>query len=270
MLIAAFTMTALAVCLAVPFMANAQGGFGPTVFTAQDPGPAVAALVGVVVVACLVMLSARSFLGPIRAMGAVGAGLGWGALQLDTMRLTLLEGSPSPGVVDGIAWTAIVLMLSWMLFALKGGEPTVEPDEDGLRPDPMSSQEAVRAAAIGAVAGLLAAWLIARSDLRQQTVIAAVVGGFVCGLVGRLAAPHCQPVLLPPAIVLGGTLAAWLAWFTVPSGLSSAMAAGAIPNLLFPLPMDWAVGGLLGVPMGFAAAHGFLHHDDDAAESARA
>jgi hypothetical protein len=269
-LIAAFALTAASAGMAVPFMANAQGGFGPTVFTAQDPGPAVAALGAVLVVACLVMLSARAFLGPIRAMGAVGAGLGWGALRLDTMRLTVLEASPSPAVVDGIAWTVIVLMLSWLMFGRQGGELTVQPDQEGLHPDPMSSPEALRAAAIGAVAGLVAAWLIARSDLRQQTVIAAVVGGIVCGLVGRLAAPHCQPVLLPPAVVLGGTLAGWLAWFTVPSGLSGALAGGTLPNLLFPLPMDWAVGGLIGVPVGFAMAHGFLRHDDDDGESARA
>ena len=91
---------------------------------------------------------------------------------------------------------------------------------------------------------------------------AAVAGGFACGLAGRLAAPHCQPVLLPPALVLGGTLAGWAAWFAVPADLQGAIAAGGIPNLLLPLPIDWAAGALFGVPMGFAAAHGFLHHED--------
>ena len=57
-------------------------------------------------------------------------------------------------------------------------------------------------------------------------------------------------------------ITAWTAvwWITaaIPIG-----AASLLPAVLLPLPIDWAAGGLLGVPLGFAAAHGFLHHDDD-------
>jgi hypothetical protein len=274
-LIAAFALSVAAIEAALPWMTNALGGFGPTVFTAQDPGPAVVALAAAVAVLIIVSLGAASILGPLRAMGAVGAGLAWGALELDAMRDVLAQGSPGPAAIAGILWSVLVLGVSWLLLAPRKGSVgpwrgpglDIAPNEDGLHPDALSSHEAVRAAAIGAVAGLLAAWLVTRSDLRLQTAVATVVGGIACGFAGRLSAPHVHPVLLPPALILGGTLGAWMCWFQVPADLPGAIAAGAMPSLLLPLPIDWAAGALCGVPMGFAMAHGFLHHDDDSTEA---
>ena len=274
-LIAAFALSAATIQAALPWLTNALGGYGPTLFAAQDSGLAAAAWSAALGVLVVLMLGASSLLGPLRAMGAVGAGLAWGALDLDTMRNVLAEGSPGPSALAGILWSVVVLFMAWLLFARggpagRGGVTTVAPNADGEYPDPMSSHEAVRAAAIGAVAGLLAAWLVTRSDLRLQTAVATVVGGIACGFAGRLSAPHVQPVLLPGALVLGGTLAAWMSWFQVPADLPGAIAAGALPSLLLPLPIDWAAGALCGVPMGFAMAHGFLHHDEDTSEASSA
>ena len=263
----AFVCVAVSVHLSRPLWINADGGFGPTVLGAQVPGAALAAVAIVVVVLVVCVVAGSTLVGPLRAMGAAGAGLGWGALGLDSMRSTLLAGAPGPAAVDGIVWTLIVLGLSWAIFGRGEGEPTVRADEHDERPDPLSSTEAVRAAAIGAIAAMLAAWLITQSDLRQQTVMAAVLGGFACGMAGRLAAPHVQPVLLPPAVILAGTLSGWLAWFVIPADLTVAVAEDGIPALLLPAPIDWAAGAIFGVPMGFAAAHGF-HHEDGAASAA--
>jgi hypothetical protein len=244
-------------------MSNADGGLGPTVLNAQYVGPAVVAIGAVVVLMFIISMTSARQLGPLAAMAAIGAGLGWGALGLDGMRNVLIEGSAGPAAVDGIVWTGVVLVLSWVLFVRFGSVPSVEPDVEGEHPDPMVSPEAIRAALIGMVAGLLAAWLIARTDFRQQTAVAAAVGGLACGFAGRLSAPHVQPALLPPAMVLAGTLGAWVASFFVPNDIEAAFAAGNVPAVLLPLPIDWAAGALLGVPLGFAAAHGFLHHDDE-------
>lgn len=262
-IIAVAALAATAARWALPWMSNVDGGFGPTVLSAQHPGSAVVALLGVVVVIFFLAIGAAGRIGPLSAMGAVGAGLGWGALGLDGMRTVLVSQGGGVVAVDGIIWTGLLLVLSWLLFARHGGVRSVEPDSLGQHPDPLVSGEAIRAAVIGMLTGVLAAWLITRTDLRQQTAVAAALGGMACGFAGRLAAPHVQPVLLPPALVLVGTLAGWVSWMVAPEDIEVALAAGNVPVLLLPLPIDWAAGGLLGVPLGFAAAHGFLHHDDE-------
>ena len=262
-IIAIAAVTAAVARSALPFWANAEGGFGPTLINAQQVGPAVAAVGVVLVIMFLLSFSAAAFIGPMAAMAAVGAGLGWGALGLDGMRGVLITGDTGAAYGEGCLWAILVLLLSWVLIVHRGGVKTVEPDPSGACPDPMVSVEAIRAAVIGIVAGLLAAWLVTRTDIRQQTAVAAAVGGLACGFAGRLASPHVQPVLLPPALVLGGTLAAWIAFIFVPDDVEGALEVGNVPALLLPLPIDWAAGALLGVPLGFAAAHGFLHHDDE-------
>ncbi len=262
-IIAIAALTAAVVRSALPFWANADGGFGPTLINAQQLWPALVAVGAVLLVMFLLAYGAAAFIGPMAAMPAVGAGLGWGALELDGMRSVLLTGDIAASYGEGCIWAMFVLVLSWVLIVRRGGVKTVEPDSTGSHPDPMVSAEAIRAAVFGIVAGLLGAWLITRTDFRQQTAVAATVGGVACGFAGRLAAPHVQPVLLAPALVLGGTLAAWVAFIFVPNDVEAALAAGKVPALLLPLPIDWAAGALLGVPLGFAMAHGFLHHDDE-------
>ncbi|MCH2135886.1 MAG: hypothetical protein MK101_04810 [Phycisphaerales bacterium] len=259
-IIAAGALVAAIARVAIGFFATAQGGLGPTLLDAAHPLPAAVAVAALILVMCTVAIGAARIVSPLLAMGAIGAGLGWGALGLEPMRQVLIEGSIGPTAVDGVLWTIVVLALSWVLLR---SLDRVEPPAGGTHPDPLASSDALRAALVGAIAGLLAVSLIAQSDLRQQTAVAAVVGGLACGFAGRLASPHVRPVLVPPALVLAGTLAAWIGSMMMDPQVEAAVVSGDVPRVLLLLPIDWVAGALLGVPMGFAAAQGFLKHDDD-------
>ena len=117
----------------------------------------------------------------------------------------------------------------------------------------------------GAACGILVlpgVWLIARSPLQGQTLIAVVLGAMAAGLVGRLVSPHVQPVLLfatPCFFGAAGTLIAARAILGPPS---DAYVNGTLPTLILPMPIDYAAGSLMGVSMGLGWAKGFLHHEE--------
>ena len=88
-----------------------------------------------------------------------------------------------------------------------------------------------------------------------------VVGSVVAGLVGRMMLPHAQPLLLCVSPCFFGMLAQIAGVVMLRQPLDQAYVQGTIPHFLFPLPMDYAAGSLMGVAIGLGWAKSFLHEE---------
>ena len=116
---------------------------------------------------------------------------------------------------------------------------------------------------LSGLAALPVVWLFAQSHIRGQAVASVIVGSVAVGMIGRMLAPHAQPLLLVVAPVLVGALSQWALSFMIPSGeLATMYMERSLPHLLIPVPIDWAAGALIGVPWGIYFGNAFLQHDD--------
>ena len=101
-------------------------------------------------------------------------------------------------------------------------------------------------------------WALLANWSNGQVLGAVFAGAMVGGVVGRLALPRTQPVLLfVSPILVGGIVQIVLA-----SGFSGTMAdalvAGTAPRLLWVMPLDWVGGALGGSAFGLGVARMFF------------
>ena len=277
------------------FLLSSTGTFGPTILQAQSPGPAIVALLIALatctVIACLVSrilcnkkfllvdafvrlpTSAQDVLRPHESLAnsrvtgtsllIIGIGLGWTCLQLESIQTVVLDGSMGLLALEGLLWAIALLIMTCIVLRFGGNFVTAMQNDDGTTDDWATSNAAIKMAACGACV-LPVVWLIAQSPLKGQVVIATTVGAVAAGLVGRLVAPTVQPVLLFPAVCVFGALGQWVVGMTLPDDPSALVAAGQLPNLVLPLPIDYAAGAMIGIPIGISWGNGFIEKQDAA------
>ena len=246
-----------------PWLLSARGGFGPTLLQAAHPAIAVVAMALALLVVFIISASAGRLLrSPSQGLVVFGIGLGWLAWRLEGMESVAFSGSMPTVAIEGLIWTAIVLFGACGIYAYAGPLAGVQPREGESSYDNWATS---RAAGIFLASGLCAlpiVWLIAQSPARGQVVAAATIGAIATGIVGRLMAPHAQPILLMIAPVLAGTLVQWAMTFWLPlDQIGTMFMQGDFPHVLLPAPIDWAAGSLMGVPWGIYFGNMFLQHD---------
>ncbi|MDP7029714.1 MAG: hypothetical protein QF733_05780 [Phycisphaerales bacterium] len=262
LLIAGFVLVTLAYRVAGAMLLAPDGSLGPTMLQAVSPAAAAIGMLAATAVAGFIAVGVARMESALSGLAVMGAGMCWWATSLSGIRGTLLEGSAALIAADGMVWTLVVLVLTWLVLTRGQPVPNVHPERVGESPDPLRSVDALRMLACGLVA-LPVVWLIAVNDLRGQAVMAAVLGGMAAGIVGRMAAPHVQPMILPAGVVLAGTAALWVTGTMLPEDVAVAWARGDVPNLARLTPIDWAAGALLGTPLGFGWGGGFLKHEGE-------
>jgi len=297
-----WTVIAIALCCSIvmfllikPFLLSSTGTFGPTILQAQSPGPAIVAIliamaVGTLI-ACLVsrlltskhvmlvdvfvrlpastkdMFDPRESRASTRSTGTsmliIGIGIGWTCLQLESVQTVVLDGSMGLLALEGLLWAIVLLLMAAIVLRFGGDFVTPMKNDDGTIDDWAMGNAAIKMAASGACV-LPVVWLIAQSPMKGQVVIATTLGAVAAGLVGRLVAPTVQPVLLFPAVCVFGALGQWVAGMGLPQDPSALVAAGQLPNIVLPLPIDYAAGALMGIPIGTSWANGFLEKQEAA------
>ncbi len=252
---AAFICTA-----AVPFLAASMGTIGPTALQAQSPAAAMTAMVVVFGVAAVMAGFVGKYVNAAVGLFVLGAGL-W-ALRLRSataVDMVFAEGSVTLVAVETALWGLMVLGATWAVFRIGGPLADISPVDPGVTL-PWWKKHGLHGVACGALV-VPVVWLVARSPLQGQTLMAAVSGGMAVGLVGRLVAPHVQPLLLFASPCFFGAAATLIAGMFVTGSLADAYVANDLPVLLLPMPIDYAAGSLMGVSMGLGWAKGFLHHE---------
>ncbi|MCH2139380.1 MAG: hypothetical protein MK074_10075, partial [Phycisphaerales bacterium] len=207
--------------------------------------------------------------GTSASMLLLGLGLGWTALQLEPVQTVILNGSMGLLAAEGVAWALVLLVMAFIVCRFGGVFITPMQNDDGTEDDWAMSPAALKMAASG-VCVLPVVWLIAQTPMKGQVIVAAIIGATAAGLVGRLLAPTVQPILLFASVCVFGALGQWVAGLWLPTDPSAIVAAGHLPNIVLPLPIDYAAGSLMGVPIGIAWANGFLEKDDTTHQAAAA
>jgi hypothetical protein len=221
---------------------------------AANPIVAAVAVLAAMLVGSIIAVSLARLVTPMTGLAVLGAGMGWAAMDLGTIRPVIASGDAALLAVDGMVWTIAVLLVSWMTLCTSHPMRHIEvyqPPEGPI--DPLRSPEALRVLALGLVA-IPIVWLIAASEFRAQTILATTLGAYGSAMLVRFVAPGVTPVLLPVGVVLAGTLAGWISGvFELPEAVASIWAKGQVPRLILPLPIDWAAGALLGTAVGYGA-----------------
>lgn len=255
-----------AICsMSLPFLVAPRGTIGPTMLQAESPIAALLATLICLALAVGVGVAAGRLVNTAVGLFVVGAGLWVVRLRSGTAAdLAFANGSLGLVVVETLLWGVLVLGATFAVFHFAGPLADIEPDDEpgggpwasGLR---------------GAAAGILiipAVWVVARSELRVQTLMAVVTGGLAAGLAGRLLSPHAQPRLLFAMPCFFGAVGQILGMMMLREPLADAFVDGSLPTLLRPMPIDYAAGSLTGVAMGLGWAKSFLQQEEPAREPA--
>ncbi|MCA9285998.1 MAG: hypothetical protein KDA22_12315 [Phycisphaerales bacterium] len=198
------------------------------------------------------------------AVGMFVAGAGVAALAMRTGTIMdVVFGATALNRIgaETILWGAVTIVMAMVVFRIAGPLQDMRPEDPRGTIGPWHgafTRPAWAGLVTGAIA-ILACWFMLRTDMKGQAIAGAVLGGMLCGLLGRLWHPHVQPVLLfgAPSLALG--IAQFVATGAVKGPADSSFVTGQLPRLLGAMPLDIAGGGAMGVAMGLGWAKSFLH-----------
>lgn len=250
-------LAAGAFALGVPAWTSLRGVPGPTLLDAERPALAAAVAVVALVASAAVGIAVARVVNAVVGTFVVGCGLAMLAMRSGAVADFALGGSsPAAAAVESAVWAILVAAASWALYRFGGrlpDFPLTHEDEIDLPAGP-----AARRGWFGALAALPVAWMAAATDTKGQAIGAAILGGMAAGAVGRVLAPRTQPVYLAAATMAAFALAhVYLAFSAGSTDLAAAFVDGSLPRLFRIMPIDAAVGALVGTSMGFGAARGF-------------
>ncbi len=252
---------------AIPFTIDQRGTFGPTAFQAQSEVEALLAIAICFAIATGIAGVVGRLVNAAVGLFVLGAGLWVVRMRLGTIEdLAFAEGSLGLVALETALWGVLVAGATIAILKIAGPLADIDTKDDGSSSPPERSRWGLRGAAAGFLV-LPAVWLIARSELQGQTLMAVVLGSMVVGLVGRLLSPYAQPRLLFASPCLFGAIGHVLGLLFVVDPLSEAFVTQSIPAVSLPMPLDYAAGSLMGVAMGLGWARSFLHDEDEAAEA---
>ena len=247
------------------------------------------ATIAVFALCAAVVLPGAALAGPRRGMLLACYCLAWASWttgSVDEIIRSLRGESPVQTLVlEAIFVGALMLLL--LLAMLRVGR-VQERGPDGL--DFAAGKKAVAQnlrglVSVGGLAGLVAAvalgglvaWIFAIEPLKGQAIFAALLGGIAAGAGAHMVSvtvadeDHPAPTITPfLAVALLGLIGPIAMQAMANGDLRGAAFAGKLFPLGHILPLDWAAGGMLGVPIGVTWARSMIedHKDDAGAGSA--
>lgn len=256
------------------FVSDGQGGHACSLLVGDMPlAGAVIGFVVVAIAAVVGVIASRLFsLGT--GLAVAGMVFGWTSWHLGTVesiiRATGGEVELWRLAVEGLALTLAAAGIAHVATLAAAASQPAATSKPGTRLEALLVKTADRpalgvtaaAVVIGAAAAFAAASLVCLSGLKGQSLMGAVVGGIACGMAACYVAGAAKVTLHPAAPVLGMVLAAVAA-----PVMASIMHGGDLLAVLYadrllaaarPLPVDWAAGALLGVPVGMGWAGAVL------------
>jgi hypothetical protein len=224
-----------------------------------------------------------------RGLCMVGFGLMWTTSVTANAR-QLLGDADAASALNGLILEAVLLI---PLIALTGliieAVSPVSAEEQGLHHGPSLPPpglagiregfvpgQFIASLAAAVVAAGVVGWIVAINTTKGQAIFAAFLGGIAAGFAASAAArsQHKTPSLLPPVLALPvvALLTVLYLKFTASQTIipqTRAVASESI-NQLFALgrilPLDWAAGGLFGVPIGASWAASMVEKPKDSGE----
>jgi len=245
-----------------PLHMSPRGVPGPTLWAAQSTIAALLALIIALLAASAIGAAVSRASNSAVGMFALGGSLYGLAWRMGTAGDMIHLTGYWPVAFEMLLWAALALGGAWLVFTIGGTLPDVEPLEPGHPPHPLLSRDAWKMFACGAIA-IPVVWLMAQHPGKGQALGAAIVAGTAAGLVGRLIAPHVQPVLIFAAPVFFGGIGYGIVAVIAGSDALGRLHAGTLPGPGLLVPADWLVGSCMGVAMGLGWAKSFLKTEEE-------
>jgi hypothetical protein len=232
------------------WLGSTRGGFGPTILQAASPLSAATAILIVITVATLLGILQAKLSSAASGMFVVGFALF--GLTMRTQGVTdfiFSEGSSTTLMIEALALSVVLLLSSIVMFKFGGPLKDVPHNQNESWDSPFSPRS-IAMTLLVSLAMLPMIWLIAVLPSKGQVIGAAVVGGIVVACLARKCIPHLQPIFLfatPTAIAAIG-------YFVANSmGISDiAFTQNTISPLIFPMPLEYAGGSLMGIAIGLS------------------
>ena len=260
-LFGALLLTPFIVMPAIAWRLSDWGGPSPLTHGAQSPFMAdLGLLLALVILLALGGVVSRG-LNTAVGLFVIGFGVCLIAFRCDTVEtFAWSEASVWALGIETMLWIPIVAVLTIIIFRFSKGLRDVYSD---YSTPPAGSFESMRGRdglamllcgipAVGVTWALLANWS------NGQVLGAVFAGAVVGGVIGRLALPRTQPVLLFVGPILVGGLAQIVLASGFSGTMSDALVAGTAPRLLWVMPLDWVGGTLGGSAFGLGVARMFF------------
>ncbi len=246
--------------IAVSPLLSDRGVPGPLVSDSVRPLLGIAALL----VSFAVMVGIGAIVGrlvnALVGIFVVGAGLGVLSMRGGTVEDFVFGPSPMRLMpLETALWAVLLALASIIIFRVSGRLPDfpLAHEEDIDSP---WGRSAVKSWFAGVAAPVLASLLVANA-MKGQAIGAAIVGSLVVGVIARVLAPQTQPVMLVAAPLFAAALGQAFFVFNGLHAPADLFVGSKLPSLLFVMPMDWAVGSLVGVSLGFGWARSFVRQE---------
>lgn len=260
-LFGALLLTPFIVMPAISWRLSDWGGAAPLAHDAQSPLMAdLGLLIALVLLLVLGGFVSRA-LNTAVGLFIIGFGICLIAIRCDTVEVfAWSESSVWALGIETVLWIPIVAVLTVAVFRISGGLKDVFSEYSTPAAGSFESLRARDGLAmlLCGLPAVVVTWALLANWSNGQVLGAVFAGAMVGGVVGRLALPRTQPVLLfVSPILVGGIVQIVLA-----SGFSGTMAdalvAGTAPRLLWVMPLDWVGGALGGSAFGLGVARMFF------------
>ena len=260
-LFGALLLTPFIVMPAIAWRFSDWGGPSPLAHGAQSPFMAdLGLLLSLVVLLALGAVVSRG-LNTAVGLFVIGFGVCLIAFRCDTVEtFAWSEASVWALGIETMLWIPIVAVLTIVVFRFSKGLRDVYSD---YSTPPAGSFESMRgrdglAMLLCGVPAVGVTWALLANWSNGQVLGAVFAGAVVGGVIGRLALPRTQPVLLFVGPILVGGLAQMVLASGFSGTMSDALVAGTAPRLLWVMPLDWVGGTLGGSAFGLGVARMFF------------
>lgn len=229
-----------------------DGGPDATAFLSTSPLVGLAFTLGALLLAVVYAFVVAKAINFKWGMLCAGLIIGWAAWQSGRAD-AIIRRVQGPSVfwalaAEGLIYAVLATIATF--FITRASDPRAA----GVDSDEGTKSDSVKAAAVAVIAGGIAAWAVARSEMVGQTFAAAVTAGIVGTLVGRVVGHRaCVPASMLACAVLAALSPVAAAFIHGPATLAS-MYKGELFPLARIMPLDWVAGMFVGVAVGVSWA----------------
>ncbi len=228
-------------------IAGVRGGLGSTVLQSQTPIAALVAVILTIGIAATIGGIVARWTTSATGMFLVGFSLFAMSLKLGGVEEFIQSGGNYQILMLEAVFIGVLILLSaFVVFSIGG------PLKDVRKKDTEYSASAdMWRAIIIALAILPVMWLVAKSPMKGQMIGSAALGGIAIGFLTRKYTPSMQPVMMYALPIAMGGVGYFIATMYSDSGIS-AFIHQSISPLLFPMPLEYAAGFVMGLSTGLA------------------
>jgi len=238
-------------------LVSERGEIGPTVLQSQSPISALIAILITLGVSSVIAGFVARFTTTNSGMFVLGFSLFAMAMRMDGIEAFVYGGgNVNLLILEALFLSVVVLLGTLIVFAIGG------PMKD-VQQATMPNESNFWKVSLISLAVLPMVYIVAQTPMRGQAIGASVVGGITIGFLARKFIPTIQPIMLYALPIAVGGLGYYLGSIINPLS-DVAFAQQAISPLLYPMPVAYAAGIVLGVSIGLSWANSMVENPPDA------